>query len=216
MATVPTGIPEIKIGDWLRDGWEVFVSDVGMFLLASLIYNAIMFTCLGGLILFGPLTCGFFIMIFDRMRGGKPDIRRLFEGFNIFGESFLAGFIFFLLLLVCSVIMYFGFALCVIPSLIGIALMVLLETAFLFTFQLIVEQRLDGAEAISKSFNKVKENFGQFLVFGLVLWLINAAGYCVVLGWLVTTPLTLAAAAAAYRDIFGLPGSPLEQAQASI
>ena len=55
--------------------------------------------------------------------------------------------------------------------------------------------------------------YGNELLFGLVLWLINFAGYSVMLGWLITTPLTLAAAGAAYRDVFGLEGAqqPVEQ-----
>jgi len=210
MATVPTGAPEVKIGDWLKEGWEIFVSDVGMFLLASLIYNVILMTCLGGLILFGPLTCGFYLMIFENMKGGKADMNRFFGGFNFFGEAFLAGFIFFLLSLVGIVITYVGLSLCVFPSLIGIAFLVLLQTAFLFTFQLIVQKGMGATEAISTSFNKVKENLGQFLLFGLVLWLINMVGYGTTVGWLLTTPLTLAASGAAYRSVFGLEGSQVE------
>ncbi len=210
MTTIPAGVPEVKMGDWLREGWEVFVSDVGMFLLASLIYNVIMFTCLGGFILFGPLTCGFYLMIFDRMNGGQADVRRLFGGFDVFGQAFLAGLIFFLLSMVALSVVYVGFILCVIPSLAGIALSVLIQTAFLFTFQLIIQKNMDATEAISTSFNKVKENLWEFLLLGLVLWLINMAGYCVMLGWLLTTPLTLAVSAAAYRSVFGLEASQPE------
>lgn len=216
MTTTPAGAPEVKMGDWLREGWEVFAADVGMFLLASLIYNVIMFTCLGGFILFGPLTCGFYLMIFDCMKGGRADVRRLFGGFDVFGQAFLAGFIYFLLAMVAMVVLYVGFLLCVIPSLVGIALSVLLLTAFLFTFQLIIQQNMGATEAITVSFNKVKENLWEFLLLGLVLWLINMVGYCVMLGWLLTTPLTLAVAAAAYRSVFGLeePQPEVQPAQA--
>ncbi|MBI5116933.1 hypothetical protein HZA56_10715 [Candidatus Poribacteria bacterium] len=207
------GAPEVKIGDWLRDGWGIFVSDIGMFLLASLIYNVIIGTCLGGLILYGPLTCGMYLMIFDRMQGGKADVRRLFKGFDFFGQSFTVGLIFFVLTLVCLAITYGGFALCVVPSLIGIALLTLLQTAFLFAFQLIVQHKAGAEGPISTSFNKVKENMVQFLLFGLVLWIIEMAGYCVTIGWLVTTPLVLAASAAAYRDVFGLEAAQAEQQQ---
>jgi uncharacterized membrane protein len=211
METVPAGVPGVKIGDWLRDGWEVFFADVGMFLLASLVYNLIISTCLGGLILFGPLTCGMYLMIFDRMKGGKVDIRRLFNGFDFFGQSFLAGLAFFLAFIIAWVIAYVGFTACVIPSIIGISLMVLVETIFLFTFQLIVQRGAHSADAIRESLNKIKENFWQFLLFGLVLWLINLVGYTTVVGWLVTTPLTFGASAAAYRDIFGLEGTEVER-----
>lgn len=204
MTTASTDVPEVKIGDWLREGWDVFVSDVGMFILASLVYNVLNGICFP--ILYGPLTCGMFLMIFDRMGGDKADIKRLFSGFDFFGTSVVAGLILFLLGLVGVLVLFVGFMLCVVPSLIGIALLVLLQTAFLFTFQLIVRQGLGATEAIAVSYNKIKENLWQFLQFGLVLYLISMAGYSMMLGWLVTTPLVLAASAAAYRDIFGLGG----------
>lgn len=202
MANFPSGVPEVKTGDWLRDGWDVFASDIGMFILASLVYNLLNGLCFP--VLYGPLTCGMFLMIFACMEGGRADIKRLFSGFDFFGPSFVAGLIFFLLGLVGVLVVFFGFVLCVLPSLIGIALLVLLQTAFLFTFQLIVRQGLGATEAIAVSYNKIRENLWQFLLFGLVLYLISMAGYSVMLGWLVTTPLVLAASAAAYRDIFGL------------
>lgn len=209
MRSMPEVAPEVKIGDWLSKGWQIFVSDVGMFILASLIYTALNSVCFP--ILFGPLTCGMYIMIFDRMEGGKVDIKRLFEGFDFFLPSFLAGLIFFGLSIVGFIVTAIGFTLCVIPAILGIALLVFLQTVFLFVFQLIVREGVDATEAISLSFEKIKENLWQFLLFGFILWLINAGGYSVILGWLLTTPLALAASAAAYRDLF-----ELEEAQHNV
>jgi uncharacterized membrane protein len=90
--------------------------------------------------------------------------------------------------------------------------MILVQTAFLFAFQLIVQKDLGATEAISLSFEKVKENFWQFFLFGFVLWLIYWAGASVTIGWLVTTPLGLAASAVAYRDVFE-PIPPAETAE---
>jgi uncharacterized membrane protein len=213
MTTAATSPPEVKIGEWLKEGWDIFVADVGMFILAGLIYNILNGICLAGLVLFGPLTCGMYLMIFDRMGGGKADIKRLFSGFDYFSSAFLAGFIFFLLTIVGIVVTVLGFSLCVVGSLLGLAILVLIQTAFLFVFQLIIRQNVSATEAIAMSYDKVKENLGQFLLFGLVLWLINYAGYSVMLGCLLTTPLTLAASAAAYRELFEPEGSA-EQAQA--
>lgn len=211
MENAPAGVPEVKIGDWLRDGWGLFAANVVMFLLASLIYNLIIGTCLGGLILFGPLTCGMYLMLFDGMQGTKVDIGRFFKGFDFFGQSFLAGLAFFLATIIAAIIAYIGLAACVIPSVIGIALMVLVETVFLFTFQLIVQRGMNWSDAISGSYDKIKQNWGQFLLFGLVLWVINFVGYSTVVGCLITTPLTLGASAAAYRDVFGLGGQVIDQ-----
>ncbi len=204
MSAFSGGVPAVRIGDWLREGWDIFASDVGMFILAALI-----FTLLAGLcfpILYGPLSCGMYIMVFDRMRGRRADAMRIFAGFDYFGKSFVAALIFLCLGLLAFLVFWVGFLLCVIPSLIGIGLMILLQTAFLFVFQLIAEQGLDAADAISVSYGKVKENIWEFLLFGVVLWLISAAGYSLTVGWIVTVPLTFGATAAAYRDMFGLEG----------
>ena len=201
MTTTPSSVPEVKIGDWLSEGWNIFAADAGMFILASLIYTVLNGICFP--IFIGPLTCGMYLMIFDRMEGGRADIKRLFAGFNYFGQSFLAGIIFLLLAIVGGIVFYVGFTICVVPALIGVALLVLLQTGFLFVFQLIVKENCSATEAISLSFSKVKENIWYFLLFGFLLWLINTAGYSVMLGWLVTTPLTLAASGVAYRDMFG-------------
>ncbi|GAB4335010.1 MAG: hypothetical protein Kow0099_07340 [Candidatus Abyssubacteria bacterium] len=203
MTTTPTGVPQVKISEWLRQGWDVFVSDVGMFLLASLLYTILNGICLAGIVLFGPLTCGMYLMIFQRMRGGAAEVRLLFKGFDYFGNAFLAGLAFFVLWLLSLIITYAGMS-CIIGAFLGVALLVLIHTAFLFTFQLIGERGFGAGEAISTSWNKVRENLREFLLFGLVLALINLAGYAVMLGWLITVPLTLCASAAAYQDVFGL------------
>jgi len=212
MAIDRSGVPEVKIGDWLREGWEVFVSDIGMFILAGVIYTILNGICFP--ILFGPLTCGMYLMFSDRMKGEPADIKRLFEGFNFFGQSLLAGVIFFLLTIVGWIAVSILYLACVIPALIGIALLVLLQTAFLFTFQLIALQGMGAFDAISKSFNMVKENLWEFLLFGFIIWIIGTAGYSVLLGWVITTPLAIAATAVAYRDVYGLEGTlPVTQTE---
>jgi hypothetical protein len=195
MTSVPGGKSEIRIGDWLKEGWSIVKSDIGVYILASLIYNLILVTCVGGLILYGPLTCGMFLMVFDQMKGGKAEVGRLFGAFDLFSESFVAGFIYFLLMLIGGALSGW---------IIGIVLLLLLQTVFLFTFQTITDQRLGGIEAISMSFDKVKSNFGGYLLFALVLVAIQAAGMIIVIGVLITTPLVVASLAVAYRDTFGL------------
>jgi len=211
MEAFRSGVPAVRIADWLREGWEIFVSDAGIFILAALIYGLLSGLCFP--ILFGPLTCGMYIMIFDRMRGERAEIGRLFGGFEYFGQSFVAGLIYFALIVAGLVIVMVGFTLCVIPALIGIAFWIVVQTAFIFVFQLIVDRGMVATEAVAVSYNKIRENFGEFLLFGLVLWLISAAGSSVGFGFLLTVPLTFGATAAAYRDIFGL-GEPSQPTSA--
>ena len=197
-----TGDPIVRIGDWIREGWEIFISDAGMFMLAGLVYALLTGLCFP--ILFGPLTCGLYLMIFERMRGGRIDIGRLFAGFDYFGQSLVAGLIYCALIFVGMLLVVVGFAFLMLPSLIGIAFWVIAQTVFLFTFQLIIEQRMSATEAIAASYYKKMANLGEFLLFSLVLWAISAAGSSIVVGFIVTVPLTFAATAVAYRDFFGL------------
>ena len=55
------------------NGWDLVMKDFGNFLLLSLIYVVVLTlafsTWVIGLILAGPLTAGFFYIIFNRIRG---------------------------------------------------------------------------------------------------------------------------------------------------
>lgn len=200
MTSEPEGKPEVRISDWLKEGWNIITADVAIFVLASLVYTLINATCVGGLILYGPLTCGMYLMVFDRMNGDKTEFRRLFGGFEFFGEAFFAGFFFFLLTAI-------GGSLSLASRLITLIIFLLLQTAFLFTFQLIADRRTPSIDAISMSFDKVRENLGQFVLFALILMIIQIVGYFLILGWLITTPLVIASGAVAYREVFGLSGT---------
>jgi hypothetical protein len=171
-------------------------------MLAGLVYGLLTGVCFP--IFFGPLTCGMYLIIFKRMRGEQIDVGRMFSGFDYFGQSFAAGLIYCALILVCMLLIVVGFMLLVLPSLIGIAAWVIVQTIFLFTFQLIVDRGLNATEAIAMSYNKIMENLGEFLLFALLLWAISAAGASIMIGYIVSVPLTLAASAVAYCDYFGI------------
>lgn len=202
MSTYSTGDPIVRIGEWLREGWDIFIADAGMFMLAGLVYGLLTGVCFP--ILVGPLACGMYIIIFDRMRGERVDIGRLFAGFDYFGQSLVAGLIYSALIFIGVIVFAIGWMLFVLPSLIGVGLWVIVQTVFLFTFQLIVDRGMGASDAIAESYNKIKENFGEFLLFSLVLWAISAAGSSIMIGFVVSVPLTFAASAVAYRDFFGV------------
>jgi uncharacterized membrane protein len=202
MITHSSGDPIVRIGEWIREGWEIFISDAGMFMLAGLVYGLLTAVCFP--ILFGPLACGMYLIIFERMKGGRVDIGRLFAGFDYFGQSLVAGLMYFALIFLGMILFVVGWALFILPSVIGIAVWVVTQLLFLFTFQLIVDRGMGATEAIAASYNKIMENLGEFLLFSLVLWAISAAGSSVMIGFIVSVPLTFAASAVAYRDFFGI------------
>ncbi len=196
-------VPMVRIGDWTKEAWDIFVSDAGMFILGGLIFFLLSLLCFP--VVYGPLTCGMYLMIFDRMGGGRVEVNRLFAGFDYFGPSFGAGLIYIALMFVAMIVTIVGFVLFVLPSLIGFALSVLIQTVFLFVFQLIVDRGMGATEAISVSYNKIKGNPGEFFLLAALLCLISMAGSSVMgLGSVLTVPLTLTISAVAYRDIFGL------------
>ncbi len=205
MSMNQSGAPMVRIGDWVKEGWDIFVSDIGMFMLAGLIYTALVGLCFP--ILIGPLSCGMYIIVFDRMRGGAVDLGRLFAGFEDFGTSFTAGLIYCGLMFAGLIVGLVGMLIMILPSLVGMAAMVAVQTVFLFTFQLIVDRGLSATEAISVSYNKIRENLGEFLLFSVALAMISAAGSFAMVGFVLTVPLTFAATAVAYRDIFGMAGA---------
>ena len=63
---------EINISKWIMSGWDLVMKDFGEFLLLSFIYIVLLTvafsTLIVGLILAGPLTAGFFYIIFNLYR----------------------------------------------------------------------------------------------------------------------------------------------------
>lgn len=202
MSTYSNSGPKVKIEAWIREGWDIFASDAGTFMLIGLVFGLLAGLCFP--ILFGPLACGMYIVMFDRMKGERVEIGRMFSGFDYFGQSLVAGLIYCALVFVGLILFAVGWSLFVLPALIGMGILVLVQTVFLFTFQLIVDRGMTATEAIAESYNKIVDRFGEFLLFSLVLWAISAVGSSLVIGFIVTVPVTFGASAVAYRDFFGV------------
>ena len=84
-----------------------------------------------------------------------------------------------------------------------------LFVAWIFTFPLIVDRRLDFWPAMRLSRKIISKHWWKFLGFLIVLGLINLAGMaaCCV-GLFITFPVTFAALTYAYEDITGVVKSP--------
>ncbi|MEA3402332.1 MAG: hypothetical protein U9R79_13935 [Armatimonadota bacterium] len=123
----------------------------------------------------------------------EPQIGDIGKGFENFVQTFLVG-------IVGGIIGGIGGVLCGLGA-------ILTAPLVMFAFPLVAHRQMDFWEAIQTSISKVMENYGGWIVFALILGLINAAGGLVAVGWLVTYPLAVVAVALAYRDNFGLAGA---------
>ncbi|MGH9904451.1 MAG: hypothetical protein ACRD8U_02575 [Pyrinomonadaceae bacterium] len=213
----------------LREGWALIQDQywifVGMSLVAMLLGS---FVPLG--ILLGPMMCGIYLAIFKRRRGEPVEFGILFKGFDYFGESVIASLIHYIPLMVIIIAFYvffyggfilimvsqggsepdpaslFGFLVVMIVAvLVLIVVILLISLVFTFSYPLIVDRRLSGLEAVKLSARASLANFWSLFALLLLNGLLASAGalLCYV-GIFLAFPVTFAAIAKAYEQVFGL------------
>lgn len=191
---LPVPVPErvdanLDLGAILGEAWRLMMRDLGPYVVATLVYCAIIFvTCGLGLLVGGPLFGGLVVMALRSIRGETPTFDDVFAGFQHFGSLLL-------LFLVSTALVLGGLLLCVLPGL-------YLGIAWSFAPFLVVDRRMDFWDAMSLSMRTVNAHFVPVAVLMAVLSIINLAGGSVVLGFVLTQPLMILAAGVAYRRMF--------------
>jgi uncharacterized membrane protein len=190
---IPAGT--INMTKWITSGWDLVMSDFSQFVLLSLIYLVLLTvafsTLVIGLILAGPLTVGFFYIIFNRIRGNPIKIDDIAKGFDVFLAAVLAD-------LLISVFSMIGFTFLIIPGIVVSAL-------YMFTFPLLIDKKMDFWEAMETSRKVVMKNLFEMSIFMLILYMFIVIGMLLLLvGLIVAVPFVLAAIAFAYIDLIGL------------
>lgn len=100
---------------------------------------------------------------------------------------------------ITGIITSIGIALCVLPGL-------LIMPLFLIGYPIILFENASATEALSKSFNIAKENYGTFIGVAILSALISIAGIILCgIGLIATAPFYLTAAYSAYLAFAGLP-----------
>jgi uncharacterized membrane protein len=193
LAVSQTG--EINMSKWIMNGWDLVMKDFSNFLLLSFIYIVLLTvafsTWIIGLILAGPLTAGFFYIIFNRIRGKEFYMGDIAKGFEVFVAAILAD-------ILISVFVGIGFTLLIIPGIIVSAL-------YMFAIPLIMEKKMDFWQAMEYSRKLVSQNLFELSIFMLVLYILLIIGALLLLvGFFVALPIVLAAIAYAYVDLIGL------------
>ena len=211
---IKAGLELVKPNLWLF---------VGMAFIAYAIGQAV------PLILMGPMMAGFYVVLFAVRRREPIEFSMLFKGFDFFAPSLVATllhmlpviaiiiptyFLFYVSLFVAvaaqgesqnpagvfGVFLTFGIVIVVI-----FVLIMIISVGFAFAYPLIVDRRLGGLDAVKLSFKAAMANFWRLLGLLLLNGVMVTVGmaFCIV-GMFLALPITYAAIAAAYEQVFGL------------
>jgi hypothetical protein len=225
-----------------KSGWEL-IKDRYWFFLGITVVAMLLASLVPLGILMGPMMCGMYLVYFQHMRGRPVEFGLLFKGFDWFVESLIAtliqlGAMFltmlpFMALFFWAALVFFPrvqraggnppepktmFAMIAIMggiSLILTVVVLLLSLLFTFAYPLITDRNLKGLEAVRMSFKAACANAGGLLgLLGLNV-LLGFVGmiFCYV-GVFFVLPLTFAALATAYRQVFDLASENLAPLQA--
>ncbi len=211
----------------LKAGWNLIKDQywlfVGMTAVGMIIGSVVP---LG--LLMGPMMCGLYLALLQTRRGNPIEFGILFKGFDYFGDSVVATLLHMIPVVVVIVPMYIVFYVALFammsqggePSpgamlgffgffavfwLAMIVILVVLSVVFAFAYPLIVDRRLSGVEAVKLSVKAALANFWRLLGLLMMTGLMTFVGvlFCYVGAFLVM-PVSLAAIAMAYEQVFGL------------
>jgi len=195
MSQKTTEQTSINMSRWISKSWDLVFSDLGNFVLLTLIYvlviAVISATIVGEILVIGPLTVGFYIAINKKIKGAKFEINDLGKGFQFFVAALLSS-------IIISFFISIGFILLIIPG-------IVISALYMFTPLFIAEQNLDFWEAMEASRKLVMKNIFDLTVFVFLLYIINFVGILLCgIGLLITIPLCYTAIAFAYDQLVGI------------
>ncbi len=185
----------INMSRWISKSWDIVFSDLGNFVLISLIYILVIAvvstTVIGDILVIGPLTVGFYVAINKKIKGAKFEINDLAKGFQFFVSAFLSS-------VIISFFIAVGFILLIIPG-------IVISALYMFTPLFIAEQNLDFWAAMEASRELAKKHLFDLTVFVFLLYIINFVGIILCgIGILITIPLCYTAIALAYDQLVGI------------
>jgi uncharacterized membrane protein len=182
----PPATVQVAAGRWIGQGWDLVKADMGNYMVISLIFFLISSIPL----VQGALIAGFHIHTIKKLSGRRADFSDFFKGFNFFVPALVAS-------LVIGVFTFLGTLACVIPGLVVAAM-------YKFTYLFIVDKKMDFWQAMQASHAVVKHDYFGFTMFLILAFLVNVLGFCcLIVGLLVTVPVTFAAITIAYKEIVG-------------
>ena len=195
---------QVKFGDWIEAGFNLYKNNFGILVLASVFAVAIGAITAG--LLAGPMLAGLVLItlqLLDR-KEPSPEAGMVFKGFDYFLQSFLFIIIWGIGILIGSLILG---AIPVIGQLASIAFVYAAQAFLMFGLFLIVDRQMEWLPASNESINIVKTNFWPFFGLSAVAGIIGSLGAIACgIGIVFTVPIQGCILAVAYREIFGGPG----------
>lgn len=218
----------------LKDGFELVKGQywlfVGICFVAVLVGSVVPFG-----ILMGPMMCGIYLTFFSKRRGLPIEFATVFKGFDYFGPSVIATLIHvvpIIIIIVPSYLLFYVGLFLALPGsggepdpsalfvflgvmvvfwLVVVCIMIVISVAFTFSYPLLVEHRLQGLDAVKLSARAAFANFWRLLGLSLLSGLLGFAGVllCYV-GVFFVFPISFAALAIAYEQVFGLGSAPIK------
>lgn len=211
----------------IKGGWELIKNQywlfVGMTLVGLLIGSAL------PIILLGPMMAGLYLSFFKSRRGEPIEFGTLFKGFDYFGPSLIATLLHTVPIILIVIPAYILFYVSIFVSiaaqgdepnpaaffgvmamfglfwLVVVVVIIVISIAFVFSYPLIVDRKLQALDAVKLSFKAAMANFWRLLGMMLLTSLLSIVGVlaCYVGAFLVM-PIGYAAIAKAYEQVFGL------------
>ena len=195
---------DVKFGDWIEKGFNLYKENFGILVLASLIAVLVSAVTVG--VLAGPMAAGFLLIVFqlDDRKDPRPEVGTLLRGFDFFLNSFLFFIIWGIAVFVASLIL--GLVPCI-GQLASLFVVFVAHALLMFGLFLIVDRKMEFWPASVASFNMVKRNFWPFLGFSIVCNLIGSIGAVACgIGVVFTLPIQVCILTVAYREIFDARG----------
>ena len=218
-------VPEFKTGvirpvEVYKEAWAIMKDDFWLIFAITLV--GMLIGSVVPVVLVGPMMCGIYLCLLDKIDGRKPSFDRLFKGFNYFMPGLIVALVVMVPLIVFIIAIYVpliaiavaGQAMsedAVLPFIAGVLLMELVvavvmtifHSLLIFAFPLIVDRGLSGIEAVKLSARAVWANrsgvAGLFCV-GILVAIVGYLALCI--GIYIALPVLIMAMAVAYRKIF--------------
>jgi hypothetical protein len=192
---------QVKFGDWIEGGFNLYKANFGTLVLASIFVVVISAITAG--ILAGPMLAGLALVtlqLLDR-KGPQPEAGRVFKGFDYFLQSLLFVVVWGIGILAGSLILG---VIPVIGQLASVAFVYAAQAFLMFGMFLVVDRQMEWLPASMESINIVKANFWPLFGLSAVAGIIGSIGAIAFgIGVVFTIPIQGCILAVAYREVFG-------------
>jgi uncharacterized membrane protein len=185
----------VDIVGWLETGWGIYKRNWMPFTMVSFIFLTVIILAqfvpyAGNLVVMGPMTAGLFMATAEIVSGRDFKPGTIFKGFKYFIPAFVAN-------LLITLFTTIGFILLIIPG-------IVIGGLYIFTYLFMVDKGLGFWESMEGSRKVAVNDTVAFALFYFAMGAVNILGLlCMVVGVLVTLPVTTIAMFIAYEKLVG-------------